>query len=72
MKLSLNATDCIFLYNKYTNAGMSPDKANKTIKKRKEFLRNVVLKEKAKGKTDKEIQEKFDREFEKICQEAEV
>jgi hypothetical protein len=59
-----------FLFLKYKKNGLSIEKAILKINGVEEYLKNFREKLKKKKLTDEEINERFKREFEKICQRA--
>lgn len=71
-KLYISPTESKVLYQKYTQAGLSPFQANEHIKKVKKHLKELVNALRMNNKPDDEINLRFTEEFEKICQEAEA
>jgi|GEM_PF-6435693 hypothetical protein len=69
--VNLTSTESRLLFNKYLELGMSEAEANKTLQKRKKYLRTVVNALKQQNKTDKEINLAFTEEYEKMLMEAE-
>lgn len=68
---NLTKLECKVLYKKYKMAGLTTEQANNRINLIRTNLKNSVEKMKLKNKSDAEIEKHFQKEFEKICQEAE-
>jgi len=60
------------LWKKYIGAGLSSDKANERLEIVKTHLSMMVDDMRLRKKTEDEIQTKFIKEWEKICQKAEA
>jgi hypothetical protein len=60
-----------FLFKKYKNNGMSIEQAIFKIKGIEEYLKNFKEKLKKKNLSEEDINARFKKEFEKICQKAE-
>lgn len=71
-KYSLTNLECQVLWKKYVKSGMDADSANDKLKNVKLYLRNLMIKLKQQNKTPEQIQDKFNKEFEKIWMEAET
>lgn len=68
MRIKLTGAEKNFLYQKYIAEGMDPVDAGKRKQKVIDFIDNLLCKLKAKGKTKEEINERFKKEFAKLCE----
>lgn len=69
MKFKLTIAERDILYRKYVSEGIDPIDAGKRVKKIKDHIDNLICKLKEKGKTKEEINKRFKKEFEKLCQQ---
>ncbi len=68
----LTKVECEVLWRKYVKGGFNSFEANEKLEKTKSFLKGLVLKLRKKNKSDEEIEKKFQRAFELLCQKLEV
>ena len=68
---NLNKTDRQFLYSKYISLGFESLEANKKINDFCDYLRNLQIRLRKKNVDELTINQKFKKEFEKLCQKLE-
>lgn len=69
MNYTLTLDEKQFLLRKYMKKGLDFKDAKKKVSENQEFLRDVVKRLKQKKLSDKELNKRFRKEFEKLCRE---
>lgn len=69
--LALTKTEQEVLYRKYKESGMSPEDAIELLRKVKTHLRDLVREMQMQNKDEKDINLKFQEEFQKLIMQAE-
>ena len=64
----LTRVEKTILFKKYCSNGLNPQDADKKVKERVEFLRELIQKLRAEKKSEQEINKKFKEEFAKLCE----
>lgn len=70
--LNLTKTERNFLYYKYTHLGFESFEANKQIRCFTEYLKNLGIRLKKRKMEEKDINARFKKEFEILCQKLEA